>query len=684
MRLLAELKRRNVIRMGGLYIVGAWLIIQVAETLLPIFETPGWVLKALVVLLAIGFLPALVFSWIYELTPDGLKRDVGVTTDPALAATTGKRMDWLILAGLAAVILVVAADRWWPRADMVTGQDATTAQTPAATPGSETPTAAAALGIAVLPFDNFSPDPDNAYFASGVYEEVLTKLARIGELRVISRTSMERIAEEKLEVGAIGARLGVSHVLEGSVRRAGDQIRVTVQLIETATDAHLWAESYDRNLDDVFAIQSEIALAIAEQLKLSLSAQLQADLGERPTHNQAAYELYLKALDNNKTWRFADGFRDAIDLLEPAVRLDPEFLAAQVMLAEAYGRMYWLRSDPDGRYLTQARQQVARIGERWPDRAETELARGQLSYNVDRDYVRALQHLESARLRLPNEPAVLRGITASLKRLDRQEESLDAARAALVADPESPIAHGNVLQALINTGRFAEGLAFAELAERKFPDGLTLAYTVARVKALHDQDLEPLLALGRRAGGISSINASLEVALTRFLRDDVDGAVNALEQGRVALDTLGARSAAASAELLRLAGRADKADALAQRAYAELHRVNDFYSASVWQASLAWLAAQAGDREAALDWQARANANLPAALEEREWIAERLSGAQRALGDAEAGWQLLAPFAGKGERLLHAHLTLFRPYYDRVFGESPSYRAYMAGIEAQH
>jgi TolB-like protein len=675
--------------MGGLYLVGAWLLIQIAETLLPIFQTPDWVLQALVVLLALGLLPALMFSWVYELTPDGLKRDDGATTNPALAATTGKRMDRLILAGLAAVILVVAADRLWPRADMATGQDASTAQAPAAAverataPVSEVPVATAALGIAVLPFDNFSPDPDNAYFASGVYEEVLTKLARIGELRVISRTSMERIAEEKLEVGAIGARLGVSHVLEGSVRRAGDQIRVTVQLIEAATDAHLWAESYDRDLDDVFAIQTEIALAIAEQLKLSLSAQLQTDLGERPTQNQAAYELYLKALANNKTWRFADGFRDTIDLLEPAVRLDPEFLAAQVMLAEAYGRMYWLRSDPDGRYLAQARQRVAHIGEHWPDRAETELARGQLSYNVDRDYVRALQHLESARLRLPNDPAVLRGITASLKRLDRQEESLDAARAALVADPESPIAHGNVLQALINTRRFAEGVAFAELAERKFQEGLTLAYTVARVKALHDQDLEPLLALGRRAGGISTINASLEVALARFLREDVDGAVHALEQGQVALDTLGARSAAASAELLRLAGRSDEADALAQRAYAELHRVSDLYSPSIWQASLAWLAAQAGDRDAALNWQAKVSANPPTALEEQEWVAERLSGAQRALGDAEAAWRLLAPFAGKGERLLNAHLTLFQPYYDKAFGESPSYRAYMAGIEAQ-
>jgi TolB-like protein len=689
MNLLAELKRRNVIRMAGLYLVGAWLIIQIAETLLPIFETPSWVLKALVVLLAIGLLPALVFSWIYELTPDGLKRDVGVTSDAALAATTGKRMDRLILSGLAAVILVVAADRWWPRTQPATARDESTAQVPAVAdepapaPGTDAPASPAALGIAVLPFDNFSPDPDNAYFASGVYEEVLTKLSRIGALRVISRTSMERIAREDLEVGAIGARLGVSHVLEGSVRRAGDQVRVTVQLIEAATDAHLWAESYDRNLDDVFAIQSEIALAIADQLKLSLSAQLQADLGERPTQNQAAYELYLKALDNNRTWRFADGYRDAIDLLEPAVRLDPDFLAAQVLLAEAYGRMYWLRADPDGRYLALARERVAHIGERWPDRAETELARAQLSYNIDRDYDRTLEAFEAVRLHLPNHPEVLRGISASLKRLGRSEEYLAAARLALAADPEAPVLHAEVLQALTHTRRYAEALAFGEMAERKFPDEADIAISMARVRAFHDQDLEPLLALGRRFGDNVSIGVGFEIALARFLRDDVDGALAAIESAGALRSSIQARRAAASAELLRLAGRTDEADTLARAAYARLRQVEDTYAPTVGQANLAWLAVEAGERDASLALQAKSNANPPISGEEQYWAAEGLSGAQRALGDPEAAWLLMQPFAGESYRFSREHLILFRPFYDRVFDGSRSYRAYMAGIEAQ-
>jgi hypothetical protein len=454
-------------------------------------------------------------------------------------------------------------------------------------------------------------------------------------------------------------------------------------LIEAATDAHLWAESYDRNLDDVFAIQSEIALAIADQLKLSLSAQLQTDLGERPTQNQAAYELYLKALDNNKTWRFADGFRDAIDLLEPAVRLDPDFLAAQVLLAEAYGRMYWLRADPDGRYLALARERVEHIGERWPDRAEAELARAQLSYNVDRDYARALQAFEAVRLRLPNHTAVLNGISGSLKRLGRADEFLAAAHLTLAADPEAPVLHAEVLQALTHTGRYAEALAFGEMAERKFPDEADIAISMARVRAFHDQDLEPLLALGRRFGDRVSIGVGFEIALARFLRDDVDGALTAIETAGASGNSIEARRAAASAELLRLAGRTDEADTLARSAYARLRLIEDAYAHEVGKANLAWLAGEAGERDASLQLQAGINANPPTSREEQYWAAEGLSGAQRALGDPEAAWLLLQPFVGNNYRLSPEHLSLFRPFYDRVFGESPSYRSYMAGIDAQ-
>ena len=431
MSFLAELKRRNVIRMAGLYLVGAWLIVQVASTVFPAFELPSWALRGVILLLAIGFIPALLFSWIFELTPEGLKRDGEVSVAQSIAPQTARRMDRMLLMAMALALGYFAVDKFvlgpgraaTAPADAISPVDSRTGDKANASQAlaDEPETKAIVRGIAVLPFDNLSPDPDNAFFAGGVYEEVLTKLSRIGELRVISRTSMERIAEDKLEVGEIGARLGVSHVLEGSVRKAGDQIRVTVQLIEAATDAHIWAENYDRKLDDVFAIQSEIAIAIADQLKLKLSPELQADLSERPTQNQAAYALYLRALEERNNWRGTEGFKAIIGLLEPAVAADPDFLQARVLLAEAYGRMNWTNSDPDGSYADKARKAVAAIVQRWPDHPQSQVAQGQLLYNLEREYARALTHFEAAREQLRGDIELLNSISFSLKQLGRHE-----------------------------------------------------------------------------------------------------------------------------------------------------------------------------------------------------------------------------------------------------------------------
>jgi len=234
MSFFAELKRRNVIRMAGLYLVGAWLIVQVLDTLLPMFGAPEWVARSVVILMAVGFLPALVVAWIFELTPAGLKRDGEVLPEHSIAPKTAQRMNRLIVPALLGVIAMMVVERLWDRqqgaGELAAGSELSSA--PGATKGD---TAAAqvavSLGIGVLPFGNLSPDPDNAFFAGGIYEEVLTRVSRINALRVISRTSMETIAAEKLAIPEIGKRLGVTHVMEGSVRRVGDKVRITVQLI---------------------------------------------------------------------------------------------------------------------------------------------------------------------------------------------------------------------------------------------------------------------------------------------------------------------------------------------------------------------------------------------------------------------------------------------------------------------
>jgi adenylate cyclase len=345
MNLFAELRRRNVIRMGGLYLVIAWLVVQVAETTLPIFDTPGWVLKTLVVMLSIGFIPALVFSWIYELTPEGLRRDDGLTPATARVAATGTRMDRLMLVGMLAVVAVVAADRYWPReatalqadagAETVAGIGSRTAATaPDVAPG---PAAVPAESIAVLPFADLSPAGDQAYFADGISEEILNVLVSVKGLTVASRTSSFQFrAQESLGIPAIADALRVRHVLEGSVRKAGERIRVTAQLIDASSDAHLWSETFDRTLttENLFDIQDEIAQAIVAAIDSNLGVQVGAvDSVPQRTDNLDAYALYLQA---RPSYYRRENFAEMAELLGRAVELDPGFVDALAMRASVF------------------------------------------------------------------------------------------------------------------------------------------------------------------------------------------------------------------------------------------------------------------------------------------------------------------------------------------------------------
>jgi TolB-like protein len=334
LQLLAELRRRNVIRMAGLYLVGAWVIVQVAETVLPIFGVPDWVLRALIILLALGFVPALIFSWLYELTPDGLRRDAGMATDSSIAAATGRRMDRLIFGGLVVLIALIAADRFWPRqAPSTTTPDAVASQppTPATTAAESAPTQTDKRSIAVLPFVNMSSDPENEYFADGMSEELLNILAGIDGLKVASRTSAFSFKGKDTPIPEIARQLDVRHVLEGSVRKQGNQVRITAQLIEAGTDAHLWTETYQRDLDDIFKVQEEIAGAITTALKDILGAQqVRVDA---PTTDMAAYQRYLHGRSRFYQRSELDA---AVEGLRFAVDRDPGFAEAWAFLAATY------------------------------------------------------------------------------------------------------------------------------------------------------------------------------------------------------------------------------------------------------------------------------------------------------------------------------------------------------------
>jgi TolB-like protein len=343
MSLFTELKRRNVFKVAAAYIVVGWLLLQVSDTLVPALYLPDWFHSGVAFVLIIGFPLALIFAWAFEMTAEGLKRERDIDRNQSITTQTGQKLNRLT----AGLLVVAIAYITWNEFLRSGGEDAAARRV--AGPGhteqqisadsadgdkaeNETSSLAPAnnKSIAVLPFQNRSANEENAaFFADGVHDELLTKLSKIGDLKVISRTSVMRFRESDRSMREIGDELGVATLLEGGVQRAGDQIRVNVQLIEAATDEHLWAETYDRALttESIFAIQSEIALAIADALEAALSPEVRADLQRAPTASLEAYELYLQAvqLDDHSNWA---SLEKALQYADRATALDPAFVQA--------------------------------------------------------------------------------------------------------------------------------------------------------------------------------------------------------------------------------------------------------------------------------------------------------------------------------------------------------------------
>src|SRR5947207_1674454 len=313
----SELKRRNVYKVAVAYIVAGWALSQGIAQVFPVFDIPNWIIRLIVLLIIIGFPIALILAWMFELTPQGIKRTGDV--DLAVAAQQPKKRTWIFVVIIGALVSIglfflgrYSAFNGAPR------QDASAARTEAATVSNKS--------IAVLPFDNLSRDPDNAYFAEGVQDEILTRLAKVADLKVISRTSTQHFKSTPENLPQIAKQLGVAHILEGSVQKANDQVRVTVQLINALTDAHLWADTYDGKLTDIFAVESEIAKTIAESLQARLTGSEKSLIAAKPTDNPEAYDAYLRGLAYTlKTQNTPANALGAQKYLREAVRLDPKF-----------------------------------------------------------------------------------------------------------------------------------------------------------------------------------------------------------------------------------------------------------------------------------------------------------------------------------------------------------------------
>ena len=471
MSLIAELKRRNVIRMAGLYLVVSWLIVQVTGTVLPMFGTPAWVPRTIVMLLAVGLLPTLVFAWVYELTPDGLKRDAEIAPEQSIAAHTAQRMNRLLLAMLVLALIYFGLDQLVLAPRRNAALVATTTQALRAGPSVQVATLAGGKSIAVMPFVNMSADPEQEYFSDGMTEEILNALAKVPKLEVTARTSVFSLKGQRHDVREIGKLLGVAYLLEGSVRKAGNEVRITAQLIRTDNGFHLWSETYDRKLENVFSLQAELAGAIAQALQLPLGMGGSDGLVSQRTTDTQAYAMYLQARAAYRAR--GDSVKRSIQLYREAVKRDPKFAPAWAGLCSSLVVLPWYVSDAERKNTPQFLREAEQAGKQAlalaPDMPEAHTALATL-YTFEWKWALAEPHFQRALALAPNDPEVYYNYADWLGAQGRFEEALQASQRVVVLDPLVPIFLNGNANSLADMARKDEALAQRQAAYALAPD----------------------------------------------------------------------------------------------------------------------------------------------------------------------------------------------------------------------
>jgi len=444
MGMISELKRRNVLRMAVLYAVAAWLIVQVAGVLIDLANLPDKIGPIVLGLLTIGFPIALILSWFYEITPGGISLESDVDHSKSITNLSGRRFDFIVISLLCAAVILFAYDKWWTSG--LTNKS-----------------------IAVLAFENMSGDPEQEYFSDGLSEEILNLLAQIPELRVISRSSAFSFKGHRLPITAIAEQLNVAHILEGSVRKVGNRVRITAQLVDVSSDSHLWSESYDRELDDIFAVQDEIAAAIGDALRVKLALVAGAAL---PTvikaANTDAYDAYLQGRELLRR-RGRENLADAIRHFERSLLLDSNFAPAHAQLAIAT-TLLGLRGDSSSEEVKRiAIPHLDRAQELEPDLAEAYGGRALLAqYAGDSE-----SEIEYARKALTSNPSyvdAMNWLRISLAKIGRYEEAEATLRQMLAIDPLSLLGRLNYAEWLSKMGRVEEAHEMADRLLAQDPD----------------------------------------------------------------------------------------------------------------------------------------------------------------------------------------------------------------------
>jgi TolB-like protein/Tfp pilus assembly protein PilF len=411
-----ELKRRNVYKVAVVYAIVGWLVMQVAATVIPALHLSDAITSAVVLLVILGFPIALIIAWAFELTPEGIKR-----TDEIEPGRRSPNRAWIYVVVIAGAISVglFFLGRY---------------TAPTKLSGSAN---AAAKSIAVLPFENLSEDKANAYFAEGIQDEILTRLSKIADLKVISRTSTQHYRSAPENLREIAKQLGVAHILEGRVQKSGESVRVNVRLIQAASDSHLWADTYDRKLTDIFGVESEIAKTIADQLQAKITGIEKQELAAKPTNNPDAYDAYLRGLALYLRGFQSIDFINSTKSLEEAVRLDPRFAQAWALLARGYGNLYFFGFDATAARREAAHEALVTAEKLQPDLAETQLAKGWYLFRVERDFEGAKRVGETLRSKWPNNAEVLTLLSYILARQNHLAEAKARLQDALALDPRN-------------------------------------------------------------------------------------------------------------------------------------------------------------------------------------------------------------------------------------------------------
>ena len=416
----SELKRRNVYKVAVAYAVVGWLIAQIATQIFPFLEIPNWIVRFVIMLIAIGFPIALVIAWAFEATPEGIKRTE--VADAMHEHSRGKAWIYVVLIGAAISVALFFLGRY------TAGNSAGAART-------ELP----AKSIAVLPFDNLSRDPDNAFFAEGVQDEILTRLAKVADLKVIARTSTQKFKSAPENLSDIAKQLGVANILEGSVQKVNDQVRVNVQLINAMTNAHLWAEIYDRKLSDIFAVQSDIAKTVADTLQAKLTGSEKQMMAAQATSDTAAYELYHKG---RSLWgkRTGDNIPKAIAFYEEAIARDPNYALAYAGLSNAYILAPFYTGTDRHEANTKAKEAALKALRLDPNLAEAHLALGKVFFFSEIDLAGAIREYKRAIELKPNDADAYHWYSNdTLAALGQFEEAIVEGRRSVELDPLSVV-----------------------------------------------------------------------------------------------------------------------------------------------------------------------------------------------------------------------------------------------------